>query len=178
MLVDFNSLAPIEKIQWHFLPNPEDGWIPGEIYRCQDALCILQKQPVCVSQDDLIAVEWSASVFRKRRQASGRFKKPLDAYEQVLSVSIEREDLRALAEASGTDLRELQEEYGTKGYFSSCRCKVYSAEEYEDLGPCENFIRLEDARQFLLEAVCDTLDIVAKPEQMELQSCHCAMKLL
>lgn len=170
MLVDFNSLAPIEKIQWHFLPNPEDGWIPGETYRCQDALCVLQRQPTCVSRDDLIAIDWSASVFKKRpavkhKQASFR-----DTYELVLSVSIEREDLRALSEASSTDLRELQEEYGTKGYFSSSRCKVYAAEAYEDLGPCESSSRLEDVRQFLLDTVCDTLDIVAEPEKTTIES--------
>lgn len=167
MLVSFKDLSPIEKIRWHFLPDPEDGWIPEETYQCGEAFCILQKQPACISKDDLIAIEWSASVFRKISPAPRKPRRPLDAYELVLSISIDQEDLRALAETSGSDLKELQEEYGTKGYFGPLHCKVYTDEEYEDLGQYENAAKLDDVRQFLLDTVCDTLDLVEEPEKTE-----------
>lgn len=165
MLVDFKTLSPIERIRWHLLPNPNDGWLLGEAYRCGDAFCILQKRPACISGDDLVAIEWAASILRKKAHAPKKIHKPMDAYELVLSISIDQEDLRALADTSGTDLRELQEEYGTKGYFGPLHCKVYSADEYEDLGVYEGANTLEDVRQFLLDTVCDTLDILDEPEE-------------
>lgn len=91
----------------------------------------------------------------------------MDGYSLVLSVSIERDDLRSLAETAGTKLRELQEEYGTRGYFGPLRGKIYTADEYEDLGPCEEYRTIDEARQFLLDTVCDTLDIVQEPIRTE-----------
>lgn len=172
MLVDIMELKRIDPIRWHFLPDSNSGSIPKEAYRLtDDVVCIMHKQPTTVSKDDMISIEWAASVFRKdtsphknKRQTAPR---AMDGYSLVLSVSIERDDLRSLAETAGTKLRELQEEYGTRGYFGPLRGKIYTADEYEDLGPCEEYRTIDEAHQFLLDTVCDTLDIVQEPIRTE-----------
>lgn len=86
----------------------------------------------------------------------------------ILAVSLEQEDLRALSYTMGVSLRELQDEYQTKGNFSELRGGfVYSDMTREDLGVYDGGdIDLQSIRIFFLETVCDTFDILSEPVQM------------
>ncbi len=66
----------------------------------------------------------------------------------------------------GISLRELQEDYQTKGNFSELRGFVYSDVTREDLGVYDGDMDLQSIRIFFLETVCDTFDILSEPVQV------------
>jgi hypothetical protein len=126
MLVDIMELKRIDPIRWHFLPDSNSGSIPKEAYRLTyDVVCIMHKQPTTVSKDDMISIEWAASVFRKdtsphknKRQTAPR---AMDGNSLVLSVSIERDDLRSLAETAERSCVNCRRNMVTHGYFGPLR---------------------------------------------------------
>ncbi len=150
MLTNIDSLQPIQTIRWHLMPNPRTA---GTTYTLGAARCVFQHRPPCVSNDDMVAISWAMQVYRGK--------------DLVLTLSLEQEDLRSMSELSGVPLRDLQEEYGTRGYLGPVRTKLFTCEVYEDLGPYEGSLKEEDACRFLLDTVADTLDIVDDPIQEE-----------
>ena len=84
----------------------------------------------------------------------------------MLVVSLEQEDLRSLSHKLGCSLRELQSDYQTKANFSELRSFLYTKDTREDLGPYEDKLDLQVLRLFLLDTVCDNLDIVEAPVQV------------
>jgi hypothetical protein len=66
----------------------------------------------------------------------------------------------------GISLRELQDEYQTKGNFSELRGFVYSDSTREDQGIYDGDMDLQSIRIFFLETVCDTFDILSEPVQI------------
>lgn len=152
MLLDITKLEKIDPLMWHSLPDVKDGVISDEIWKCGDALCTMLKSPACKSGEDLVFIPYAMAVTYKGKL--------------VLVVTLEQEDLRSLSHKLGCSLRELQSDYQTKANFSELRSFLYTKDTREDLGPYEDKLDLQVLRLFLLDTVCDNLDIVEAPVQV------------
>ncbi len=153
MVLDPLKQQVIDPLIWHSFPDERDGVLADEIWKCGDLVCTLLKDPACKSGEDLVRIPYSMVVQRKRKT--------------ILVVSLEQEDLRSLSYKLGCSLRELQDEYQTKGYFSENRAYLYTALEREDLGLYDGDMDLQSIRIFFLETICDTLDILSEPVQIK-----------
>lgn len=76
-------------------------------------------------------------------------------------ASIERIDLRSLSYNLGTSLRELQEEYGTKGFFAESHTFLYGNGDREELEEYTGDLADDAVKAYLLEVVLDGIDSVA-----------------
>jgi hypothetical protein len=153
MVLDPVTQQVIDPLIWHSFPDERDGVLADEIWKCGDLVCRLLKDPACKSGEDLVRIPYSMVVQRKRKT--------------ILAVSLEQEDLRSLSYKLGCSLRELQDEYQTKGYFSENRAYLYTALEREDLGLYDGDLDLQSIRIFFLETICDTFDILSEPVQVK-----------
>jgi hypothetical protein len=152
MLLDSTTQPVVDPLIWHSFPDETDGVLTDERYRCGDLVCTLLKNPVCKSGEDLVNIPYSMVAQRDGKT--------------ILAVSLEQEDLRSLSYKLGCSLRSLQEDYQTKGYYSELRAYLYTNEYREDLGLYDGGLDLQSVRIFLLEAVCDTFDILEEPIQL------------
>ena len=153
MVLDPLKQQVIDPLIWHSFPDERDGVLADEIWKCGDLVCTLLKDPACKSGEDLVRIPYSMVVQRKRKT--------------ILVVSLEQEDLRSLSYKLGCSLRELQDEYQTKGYFSENRAYLYTALEREDLGLYDGDMDLQSIRIFFLETICDTFDILSEAVQIK-----------
>jgi len=152
MNLDATTQPMIDPLIWHTFPDERDGIMPDEIWKCGPLVCTLLKNPACRNGEQLVSIPYSMIV--KRDGAV------------ILAVSLEKEDLRALSYTMGISLRELQDEYQTKGNFSELRGFVYSDSTREDQGVYDGDMDLQSIRIFFLETVCDTFDILSEPVQI------------
>ncbi len=152
MVLDITKLKKIDPLLWHSLPDVTDGVILDEIWKCGKAVCTMLKSPACKSGEDLVFIPYAMAVTH-----NGQLK---------LVVSLEQEDLRSLSHKLGCSLKELQQDYQTKGNFSELRSFLYTKETREDLGPYEEKLDLQVLRLFFLDTVCDNLDILEAPVQV------------
>lgn len=152
MLLDYTELEKIDPLMWHSLPDVKDGIISDEIWKCGEVVCTMLKSPACKSGEDLVSIPYAMSVTHKGKL--------------VMVVALEQEDLRSLSYKLGCSLKELQNDYQTKGNFSELRSFLYTKEIREDLGPYEEKLDLQVLRLYFLDTICDTLDIVEAPEQV------------
>ncbi|NCC11997.1 MAG: hypothetical protein EOM32_01350 [Spirochaetia bacterium] len=153
MVLDSLTQPVIDPLIWHSFPDERDGILTDEIWKCGDLVCTLLKDPACKSGEDLVRIPYSVVVQRKGKT--------------ILAVSLEQEDLRSLSYKLGCSLRELQDEYQTKGCFSELRAYLYTALEREDLGLYDGDMDLQSIRIFFLENICDTFDILSEPVQLK-----------
>lgn len=153
MLLDPKTQPAIETLIWHSFPDESDGIIADEIWKCGNLVCTMLKNPACKSGEDLVNIPYSMVV--KRGKAI------------IFAVSLEQEDLRSLSYNLGCSLRELQDDYHTKGVFTNLRGYIYTKEHREDLGPYEGGMDMQSIRVFLLETVCDAFDILSEPVHLQ-----------
>ena len=85
----------------------------------------------------------------------------------LFAVSIERDDLRTMAPMMGVPLKELQAEYGVKGFYGDPMITLYGNGEKESLGRYQGENREDEIISFLLSAVLDTFDEVAEPVEIQ-----------
>src|SRR5690554_3873327 len=146
IFLDYETLDPIDPLVWHAYPEHEENI---ETYDVGELTVELLDHPPLRSSIDLAQVAYSALVSYKN--------------EVVALFQIEEEDLRALSEQLGCSLRELQDEYGTKGVFGKPQVFIYTKDSRKDEGLYEDELTFFAAREFLLELVCDTFDLMSNP---------------
>ena len=149
MLLDVTTQSAIDPLIWHSLPDAEDGILQDEIWKCGPIVCTMLKNPACKSGEDLVVIPY-AMVARRGKDL-------------VLAVTLEQEDLRALSYKLGCSLKELQEDYQTKGFYSELRGYLYTNEHREDLGLYDGNLDLQSLRVFFMENICDTFDLMDEP---------------
>lgn len=152
MNLDATTQPMIDPLIWHTFPDERDGIMPDEIWKCGPLVCTLLKNPACRNGEQLVSIPYSMIVKRDG--------------DIILAVSLEKEDLRALSYKLGISLKEMQEEYQTKGNFAELRGYVYSDITREDLGIYDEEMDLQSIRIFFLETICDTFDILSEPVQI------------
>lgn len=85
--------------------------------------------------------------------------------EYIYSVAVEHEDLRDLAAYLGESVKNLQNDYGTKGFFTPSHIVAYGDGRKEDLG----LITAKDESaifQILSDTLLDSLDIIEELKEV------------
>lgn len=116
------------------------------------------------------AGEWDI-VFEKMPQCTGEdftyIHFALLAYldgELYCEVAIESLDLRSLSSSLGESLRELQNEYGVRGYVTKPRLVIYGDERREELEEVTSPLKEELVLPYMMDFLLDSLDCTAEPE--------------
>lgn len=82
----------------------------------------------------------------------------------IFSASIEEDDLRSLSSMLGESIKELQAEYGVRGFYGKPMISLYGNGEKESLGHYLGSENEDDVISFLLSLVYDTFDTVSDAE--------------
>ncbi len=151
MFLDPDTQERVDALLWHSLPDESARAL--QYWQIGSLVAILYKNPPTRWEESLVAIPFSLVVRR--------------CGETILVVSLEMEDLRSLALHFGCSLRQLQEEYQTKGSFGPVYAYRYAGEQREALGPYAGTLGDEEATAFLLEAALDIFDLVDEPHLLE-----------
>ncbi|MCK9547569.1 MAG: hypothetical protein RBS49_01220 [Sphaerochaeta sp.] len=151
MFLDPDTQPPVDALLWHSLPDESTRAL--QRWQIGSLVGILYKNPPTRSAESLVAIPYSLVI--RRGTAT------------ILVVSLEMEDLRTLALHFGCSLRELQQEYQTKGSFAAAYSYRYAGGKRESMGPYTGGLGLEEVTAFLLEAALDIFDLVAEPRLLE-----------
>lgn len=85
--------------------------------------------------------------------------------DMLYAISLEKEDLRVLSSMLGVSVKELQQDYGTKGFFGPDHIVMYGDERREDLGLYAGEKSEEAILNYFLEAVYDSFDSAEDAEE-------------
>ncbi len=76
----------------------------------------------------------------------------------IFAAAAEKDDLRAMSLYSGIPIRELQEDYGVRGFYSNARIVAYGNGERENMGQMLESPGREGLFQILLTVIDDAFD--------------------
>lgn len=147
MLVDINRSRPMNVHDYPSLPAAGSGLIRR--FRAGEVELLFEKAPVCASGDDLSYIHYSLLALY-----DGRL---------YCAVSAESLDLRSLALSLGTSVKEVQRDYGTKGFLSEPVLVIYGDGQREELGPVSVELKEEFILPLLMDYILDSLDIPDDP---------------
>ena len=133
------------------IPDPESA--VARVYRAGDLEIRYHRGAELMGSDVVIAAPYSVTV-----HLGGKY---------VFAASIERDDLRAMAPMIGMPLKELQAEYGVKGFYGNPVVSLYGCGEKESLGGYQGMQDEEEIIGFLLSLVLDTFDELAEPVEIQ-----------
>lgn len=133
------------------IPAPESAVVKR--YKAADLEMRYHRNPELIGSDVMIAAPYSVTV-----HYSGRY---------IFAVSIEQDDLRAMAPVIGIPLRELQEEYGVRGFYGEPKISLYGGREKESLGIYQGTKDEDEIIDFLLSVALDSLDELAEPVEIQ-----------
>ena len=85
----------------------------------------------------------------------------------LFEAGFERDDLRAMAPLMGASLKELQADYGVKGFYGPEHVSLYGGGIKESLGEYQGSGKEDDIIRFLLSLVLDSLDELAEPVEIQ-----------
>ena len=142
-----------EVILGAFPTLPMPGSAVCRTYNAGDLEIRYHRNPESAGSDVVIAISYAVTVHYK-----GKY---------IFASSIERDDLRAISPMIGVPLRELQEEYGVKGFYGEPKVLLYGNGEKESLGPYQGMNKEEEIIDFLLSVVLDTFDELAEPVEVQ-----------
>lgn len=80
--------------------------------------------------------------------------------EYIYAISLEKEDLRVLSSMLGVSVKELQQDYGTKGFFGQEHVVMYGDGRREDIGPYSGAMDEESVLKYFLDAIYDSFDTI------------------
>ena len=133
------------------IPMPESAVVRR--YEAGDIEIRYHRNPELMGSDVVIATPYAVSAYWH-----GKY---------IFAAAIEADDLRAIAPMTGIPLRELQEEYGVKGFYGERKISLYGEGEKESLGEYQGSGKEEDIIRFLLSLVLDSLDELAEPVEIQ-----------
>ena len=151
MTVDRTMAPVLEKRISPDIADPEKN-VRGR-WMAEGVELVLLKNAIPMGEDSIVYIPWAMVA-----KEDGR---------PVFSIQLEKEDLRILSSLTGESLRSLQEDYGTRSFYSALRVNMYGNGFRESLGTYGGSEREEDVVSYLLEAALDTLDIVEEAEKCE-----------
>ncbi len=152
MYLDIDCLKPITSLSWHSVPSEEYGIIKEECYKVGKYKLLMYKKPLILSNESLVEIEYSMIV-------------KLDG-ENILTINLEKDDLRALSIKFNCSLKEMQSEYKTKSNYGSLHCVLYSSNDKEDLGIYTGDMDIMSLRLFFIETLLDTLECFDEVEAL------------
>lgn len=141
MLLDIKTADNISS-SFYPVPGRDSGVVRR--YRAGKLEIRIHKSPSCDAENTFVSVDWAATAWYKDRC--------------LFAVDLQRDDLRALAVETGVSLRELQGDYGVRGFYGPQVIGLYSSEAKESLGPYLGAGDDETVITFLVDIVLDTFD--------------------
>ena len=142
MIIDKRTASDLMSDDFQTLPARDSGVVRR--YGYADMEVLLHKDPRPVSDSTVVVLTHAASVYWKGRL--------------IFAASLEREDLRVMAPLLGMSLKELQADYGIRGFLADPKIVLYGNGEKESLGA---FLGSDDddaVFRFLLSLVDDSFD--------------------
>lgn len=144
MYLDLDNMKPITSLSWHSIPSEKYGIIKDECYKVGNYKLIMLKQPLTLSNENIVEIEYSMIVKYNN--------------DNILTINLEKDDLRALALKFNCSLKEMQEEYNTKGVYGPLHSVLYSNNEREDLGIYTGDKNIRDLSLFFIDTLLDALE--------------------
>ena len=86
--------------------------------------------------------------------------------EYKYAVTVEKTDLRSLASYLGISVKELQNDYGTKGFYVEPKVFLYGDGEREEFGPLQEEEKDEYILPFLMDILLDSIDSGEDPVEV------------
>lgn len=150
MILDRNS-DEIDMNAFQTIARPDSAVIKR--YKAGDIEIRIHRRPELSSESAVIDVPIAATA-----HIDGRY---------LFEAGLERDDLRAMAPLMGTSLKELQADYGVKGFYGPMHISMYGDGIKESLGEYHGTDSEEGMISFLLSIVLDTFDEIAEPEEIQ-----------
>ncbi len=144
MLVDMHS-APV--LSGHDYPSVPD-WTasPAKRFSCADVTINYYRNVRTASGEDYVCIAHSLVAFYDNKP---RF-----------AVSVEKQDLRSLSSMLGASLRDLQKEYGVRGYLTEGNVVMYGNGERDELGVLQTEEKEEYLIPYLFDILLDSIDYI------------------
>lgn len=150
MIIDRTKAPSLLDGDFDTIPMPDSAVVSR--YSVADLEIRFQRGAELVSPLAVVYVPYSVSVIH-----DGRY---------VFAATIECDDLRAMAPLIGTSLKELQADYGVKGFYGEKRVMLYGNGERETLGPYFGSDAEDEVVSFLLSLVLDSFDEIEEPVRL------------
>lgn len=144
MYLDIDELKPINSLSWHSIPSEEYGIIKKECYKVGKYELLMFKNPLILGNEALVEIEYSMIA-----KLNGN---------NVLTINLEKDDLRALSKSFNCSLKDIQEDYHTKKNYGKLHSVLYSSNDKEDLGIYTGENDIMSLRLFFVETLLDALD--------------------
>lgn len=129
------------------IPDPEKAVI--KTYHAEGLEIRLIRNGVPISDKSIVTIPWAMAVLYNG--------------EYLYAISLERDDLRILSSFTGESVKELQADYGVRGFFTEPHVSMYGDDQHDDLGSYTDGKDDESIKAYLLDAVLDSFDIVEDP---------------
>lgn len=142
MLIDISSCIPLTRHDFSSLPK--EGVNVVKRFTSGGIEIIFEKNPPSDSGEDLVYIHYSLIA------KSGD--------DTVCVVSVESLDLRSLASSLGESVKEIQREYGTRGFLSPAHLVIYGNGEKEEMEGLSIELRDEYVLPYMMDFLLDTLD--------------------
>lgn len=150
MLIDVTKARTITAEELSFAPRIEDKVVKR--YKAGEVDILFEKGPRTLSGQDLVYIQYALVALYK-----GSYK---------YAVTVEKLDLRSLASSSGVSVKELQNDYGTKGFFVDAKVYQYGDGEREEFGPLQEVEKDEFILPFLMDILLDSIDSGEDPVEV------------
>lgn len=142
MLIDISSCIPLTRHDFSSLPK--EGVNVVKRFTTGGIEIIFEKNPPSDSGEDLVYIHYSLIA------KSGD--------DTVCVVSVESLDLRSLASSLGESVKEIQREYGTRGFLAPAHLVIYGNGEKEEMEGLSIELRDEYVLPYMMDFLLDALD--------------------
>ncbi len=144
MLVNMH-FAPA--LSGHDYPSVPD-WTakPMKRFSCADVTINYYRNVRTASGEDYVCIAHSLVAFYEN--------------EPRFAVSVEKQDLRSLSFLLGQPLKDLQKEYGVRGYLTEGVTVLYGNGDREELGPLQSEEKEEFLLPYLFDILLDGIDYI------------------
>jgi len=144
MYFDLENIKPISSISWHSIPSEDYGLMKEECYKAGNYELLMFKNPLTASNENLVDIAYSMIV-----KLNGK---------NILTINVERDDLRALADSFHCNVKEVQEDYNTKSNYGDWNYVLYSHNEREVLEKYTGNFEVQDLSLYFCDTLLDTLE--------------------
>lgn len=120
MILDKDSASELTVRDWPTLSDIRTGLVRKDLDEETGLDLLFMRNPASLGDDSMVSITHSIAALRDGKM--------------IFSAALESLDLRSLSSALGESVKNLQAEYGVRGYLTPQRIVIYGNGEKEDLG--------------------------------------------
>ena len=120
MILDKKEASVLTRMDWATLPDTKSAISKREVDEETGLELVFMRNPQSVGYDSMVMITHSVAALRDG--------------DMIFAASLEALDLRSLSSALGESVKNLQMEYGVRGFLTPERIVLYGNGEKEDLG--------------------------------------------